>query len=325
MNYFWLNKHWQQWQASLASDHKPQAVIIHGAEGMGKAELLNQIVADLLCREQPQGHCGQCQNCVLFGQQHHPDVDLLLPEKNVLKVNMIRDLIEFFTSTPHCSDHKVAILMQAHCMNQAAANALLKVLEEPPSRGLLFLVTDRKHQLMPTIRSRCVSLDVSLSRSEQQQVPHWLAEQGTFSTEQIHDSLALSGGQPLAALTVLQQEKLSEFEQHLDCIHNAIIQKTSVQQAAKQLNEYTETTIWSLMQRYCLQLAKAQLNANSHEIYARHPLNQLVKKSPKVIHIIVKFTDLIQQIMLNFNTQIKTQLLLESMLVEIKNVMSEGN
>ncbi len=324
MNHYWLNKHWQQWRASLTSDHKPQAVIISGPKGMGKMALLQAMVADLLCREQADGHCGQCQNCTLLRSEHHPDVAQLIPEKNLLKVSQIRELTEFFTSTPHCSDHKLAVLLDAHCMNQAAANALLKVLEEPPSRGMLLLVTDRKHQLMPTIRSRCISLEVTLASQEQQQLTDWLSQQGDFTTEQIHDAVALSDNQPLTALGLLQQDQLNAFKQLLDCLYQVIGQQISVQQAAKTLGEYSDTTMWSLLQRYCLQLIKAHWHQSSHEIYATHPLNQLVKKSPKVVHIIVKLTDLVQQIMLNFNTQIKLQLLLESTLVEFKNTMSKG-
>lgn len=333
MNYYWLDKHLNQWNAAISHDHKPQAVIVSGTDGTGKSELLQQITADLVCRQVSSGHCGECQNCTLQKQGYHPDVHCVEPEKNVVKVKMIRKLTEFFTSTPHCSDYKIAVINQAECMNVAAANALLKVLEEPPSRGILFLLTDSKHQLMPTIKSRCISLDVLITSTEKTKLSTWLqgqlsseSDNQTVSDEQsIKDALTLSDYQPKSALNLLQNNQLAEFKTQLDGLFAAFNQDLSVSVVAKQMIDSQNSNNWAYMQRYCLQLLKSNFNQNQHEIYTNHPLNQLIKKSPKVVHIIIKITDLIQQIMLNLNTQIKDQLLLESMLVEIKNEFSHGS
>ena len=327
MKYFWLEKHLNQWNAAISNDHKPQAVIVNGADGSGKTELLQQIVADLMCRQISSGHCGECQNCTLYQKGYHPDVHLLMPEKNVVKVKMIRELTEFFTSTPHCSDFKIAVINQAECMNVAAANALLKVLEEPPSRGILFLLTDSKHQLMPTIKSRCISLDVVITPAEKNELSGWLLAQTDCQTgaekvgqeQPVKEALSLSDFQPLSALNLLENNQLDDFKAQLDSLYAVFNQDLSVSVAAKQMIDSQNSNNWTYLQRYCLQILKSGMNQNQHEIYINHPLNQLIKKSPKVIHIIIKITDLIQQFVLNLNTQIKDQLLLESMLVEIKN------
>lgn len=327
MKYFWLDKHLKQWNASIKHDHKPQAVIVSGNEGTGKAALLNFIIADLVCRATDSGHCGECQNCRLYKQGYHPDVHRVTPEKNVVKVKMIRELTEFFTSTPHCSDYKVAVINQADCMNIAAANALLKVLEEPPSRGILFLMTDAKHQLMPTIKSRCISLDVVLSTDEKSALSNWLEEQAENITDNdpvkqksaIQDALILSDYQPVSALQLLQNDQLSEFKTQLDGLYAAFNQEVSVSEIAKQMIDNQNSDNWAYLQRYFLQLLKSGLNSNQHEIFLNHPLNLLIKKSPKVVHIIIKITELIQKFVLNLNTQVKDQLLLESILLDIKN------
>ncbi len=330
MNYFWLDKHIDQWNAAIGHDHKPQAVIVNGADGMGKAELLNQIIADLVCRQVSVGHCGKCQNCTLYKQGYHPDVHNVEPEKNVVKVNMIRKLTEFFTSTPHCSDYKIAVINQADCMNVAAANALLKVLEEPPARGILFLSTNSKHQLMPTIKSRCVSLDVVLNVGDKIKLNEWLKSElmnqpGQENAEKlsVQDALTLSDFQPISTLKLLQENQMIDFKTQLDYLYEFFNQDTSVSVAAKQIIENQGNNNWALLQRYFLQLLKSIFNQKQHEIYATHPLNKLIKKSPKVIHIIIKMTELVQQLMLNLNNQIKDQLLLESMLVEIKNQFNQ--
>lgn len=325
MENYWLDKHLAQWQAAMDHNHKPQAVIIGGADGLGKLDLVKLIINDLLCRVETNGHCGQCQNCTLFKHGHHPDIELVVPEKNVIKVKMIRELTDFFTSTPHCSDYKIAIIQEAELMNVAASNALLKVLEEPPSRGILFLVTDSKHQMMPTIRSRCISLDVYLNQDEKSLMSDWLQQKSGQDQLSVNDALLLCDYQPLTALDVLESEQLDQFKKQLDAFHAAITHQESTTQIAKYLTDNSTKSDWLLMQRYCLQLLKNKFDGKQSEVFADHPLNQIIKKSPKVVHIIIKLADLIQQFMLNLNTQIKTQLLLESMLVEIKSEVNLGS
>ena len=325
MENYWLDKHLAQWQAAMDHNHKPQAVIIGGADGLGKLDLVKLIINDLLCRIETNGHCGQCQNCTLFKHGHHPDIELVVPEKNVIKVKMIRELTDFFTSTPHCSDYKIAIIQEAELMNVAASNALLKVLEEPPSRGILFLVTDSKHQMMPTIRSRCISLDVYLNQDEKSLMSDWLQQKSGQDQLSVNDALLLCDYQPLTALDVLESEQLDQFKKQLDAFHAAITHQESTPQIAKYLTDNSTKSDWLLMQRYCLQLLKNKFDGKQSEVFADHPLNQIIKKSPKVVHIIIKLADLIQQFMLNLNTQIKTQLLLESMLVEIKSEVNLGS
>ncbi|WP_223789001.1 DNA polymerase III subunit delta' [Marinicella meishanensis] len=324
MKLFWLEKHLAQWHAALANDHKPQAVIVNAPPGMGKHNLLQQILADLLCRVDQNGHCGTCQNCRLLAAGHHPDVDWVRPEKNLIKVKAIRELTEFFTSTPHCSDYKVAIIDQAESMNTAAANALLKVLEEPPSRGLLFLVTESRHQLMPTIKSRCITLDVVLNAAEKQQLADWLTAQTGQDQAAVNDALILTDWQPMTCQSLLETGHLQQFQQQLDVLVQVLNEHISTAQGAKSLNEGFTLNDWSMLQRHGLHLMKSQWQAMSHEVFANHSLNQIIKNSPKVTHIIIKLNELIQQFMLNFNTQIKPQLLLESLLIEIKNELNHG-
>lgn len=325
MKYFWLEKHLNQWHAAINNDHKPQAVIVSGAVGTGKNELMRQMAAGLVCRKLENGHCGNCQNCTLFEQGYHPDVHIVAPEKNVVKVKMIRELTEFFTSTPHCSDFKIAVIRQANSMNTAAANALLKVLEEPPSRGILFLVTDTMHQLMPTIKSRCIVLDVSLSSDEKKALLAWVNQNNDYDQQAIKDALVLTDFQPLTALEFLHNDQWQSFNAQLDAIYRVLANEAPVSSTAKEMLENQHSELWTFLQRYLIQLLKTDFNQAQQQIFTSHPLNQLLKKTPKVIHIIIKIADLIQQFMLNLNTQIKAQLMLESMLVDIKNEIRNGS
>ena len=151
---FWLNDAKNAWQGMIDKGIKPQAVIINGTAGVGKKALVSGIVPVMLCAKSDQAACGECQSCRLNQAGHHPDVLTVVPENNVVKVGMIRQLTEFFVSTPHCSKHKIAVIHQAHLMNNSAANALLKVLEEPPSNVVFIILTTSKSSILPTIYSR---------------------------------------------------------------------------------------------------------------------------------------------------------------------------
>ncbi len=317
MSHYWLEKHLSGWHEAVAADRKPQAVIINGSEGMGKRALLQQIIADLLCRQSTPA-CGQCQNCRLHQQGYHPDVDLLLPENNLIKVKMVRELTNFFVSTPHCSDHKLAVIEGAHLMNTAAANALLKLLEEPPSRGLLFLLTDSKHKLMPTIKSRCITLDVVLNREEKQRLPKWVNSQNRYSDDQVRHALILADWVPLTAQKLLEEGEEGLLIEQLDNIFAALTAQKSVSEIAANLAAIDNTSIWAMLNRYMNALAKSILHAEKAHSTINHALNQLVKKKPKVLHLIIKFADQINLVMLNSNTQVKKQLLIESMLIDLK-------
>ncbi|MCB1583365.1 MAG: hypothetical protein KDI92_09900 [Xanthomonadales bacterium] len=320
MTYYWLKKHLEQWQEAINADRKPQAVIINGAKGMGKKVLLQQIVADLLCRQSTPA-CGQCQNCRLHQQGFHPDVDFLHPDKEIIKVKMIRELTTFFISTPHCSDHKLAVIEDAHLMNTAASNALLKILEEPPPRGLLFLLTDRKHKLMPTIRSRCISLDLSLNHEEKAHLADWLLRKGAFTANQIGHALTLADWHPLTAVSLLENEGVNNFFHQLDEIYAALTAQQPITEVAKKMATENNVETWTFLNQYINFIAKSVLHPEKTQNAIEHPLNQLVKKNPKVLHLIMKFTDQIHLVMLNFNTQVKKQLLIESMLVDLKKAV----
>jgi DNA polymerase-3 subunit delta' len=101
--------------------------------------------------------CGACPDCRLFAHDGHPDFLLLQPEEDsrVIKIEQIRDLIHTFSLMPVQGDRRVAIIREADALQEPAANALLKTLEEPPSFALLILTSSRPRALLPTLRSRC--------------------------------------------------------------------------------------------------------------------------------------------------------------------------
>ena len=130
--------------------------LISGPEGAGKHTLAQLLAAAMLCQEQekPCGHCKDCRK-VLAGT--HPDVIYVEdPEHKIVPVRVIREARESIFIRPNEGERKVYIFPQE--MGIEGQNALLKVLEEPPSYGAFLLLSATPERLLPTIRSRCTEL-----------------------------------------------------------------------------------------------------------------------------------------------------------------------
>ena len=130
--------------------------LISGPEGSGKKTLAKLLSAAILCREE-QKPCGRCGPCRKVFEGNHPDVITVEdPEHKNVAVKIVRQAREDVFILPNESDHKIYIFPQE--LGIEGQNALLKILEEPPSYGVFILLTDNPEKLLPTVRSRCTEL-----------------------------------------------------------------------------------------------------------------------------------------------------------------------
>ncbi len=151
----WLQHHYNSIVNRLVSAKLHHALLLVGAEGIGKVVLANQIASAILCKS-PSGvnPCQQCQSCQLFAAGTHPDFHLLASEKQI-GVDMVREGIGKLSRTAQLGGNKVLIIPAAETMTESAANALLKTLEEPTAKTYLILTSSHLSRLLPTILSRC--------------------------------------------------------------------------------------------------------------------------------------------------------------------------
>jgi DNA polymerase-3 subunit delta' len=187
----------------------PHALLVAGPQGLGKRRLALHLARALLCESpRPDGSaCASCVGCGLVQRRCHPDLRLIEPltyddEGNAVPVDAItvepiRDLIDFALLSSHRGGAKVAVIAPVDALNAAAANALLKTLEEPPPRTYLLLVSHRPGRLPATIVSRCRRLPVAMPDGAVASA--WLAGQGVSGPERL---LAQAGGAPLLAQTL---------------------------------------------------------------------------------------------------------------------------
>jgi len=134
----------------------PRSLCFVGPPGIGKALLGRELAKALLC--QRSSGCGSCPACHKFDQGLHPDFSEVAPEPREIKVDQIRSLVEGIHYRPFEARVRVVLIRDAECMGDAAANAFLKTLEEPPLYVHFLLISSQWDQLLPTIRSRCQRL-----------------------------------------------------------------------------------------------------------------------------------------------------------------------
>ena len=145
-------------QSSINRGRISHFYLISGPAGSGKRTLAKLLAAAILCKaaNKPCGVCSACRKVLGNG---HPDfITIDDPEKKTVSVDLIRDAKADIYIRPNEGDHKIYLFPRAQDMGIPGQNALLKVLEEPPSYGVFILLTDNPQKLLPTVRSRCTEL-----------------------------------------------------------------------------------------------------------------------------------------------------------------------
>ena len=152
----------------VSSGRFPHAFIIEGEEGSGRHTLARIIAAAAMCEaENDSKPCGICRICGLVVKDSHCDVLTYAPDGATFKVDTVREIRDNAYIMPIESKRKVNILLDCDKMSEPAQNAFLKVLEEPPAFMIFILICQNAASLLPTVRSRCVTLTVSNPETEE--------------------------------------------------------------------------------------------------------------------------------------------------------------
>lgn len=208
--YPWLSDSLRQLLPLIARRQLAHGLLLTGAVGLGKQVLAQHLAKALLCQQAVSDAepgslpCGQCHACQLVQAGHHSDLHLVASETRSIGIDSIRQLSQVLNERPRLGHAKVAIINDAEKMTEAAANALLKTLEEPAGQATLLLVSAYPERLLPTIRSRCQQWLVPLPSAEC--VLAWLAKQDLAATgeQAMRAALNVNQGSPLATLAYLQ-------------------------------------------------------------------------------------------------------------------------
>jgi DNA polymerase-3 subunit delta' len=212
---------WIDAQSKTLLSQQGHAWLLQGPSGLGQYTLATTLVGAWLCESNmaaTQGACGQCGSCHALSVHTHADLFVLMPETILLalgwplgekaqseidnksrkpskeiRIDAMRDAIEFCQRTNARGKGKAVLVFPAERMNHITANALLKTLEEPPGALKFMLASEAAHQLLPTIRSRC--LIHTMVWPDPQEATAWLQTQGIAPAEAAL-LLKSAGGRP---------------------------------------------------------------------------------------------------------------------------------
>ncbi|MEO8746363.1 MAG: DNA polymerase III subunit delta' [Rhodanobacter sp.] len=195
----WQVEDWSRLQARRDRDELPHALLLCGPAGLGKRAFAQAFVHGLLCTQPAAGYaCGRCRSCLLLAAGTHPDlVELTCGTRRdgtlrtEIVVDQIRDLAARLAMNSQFGGWQIACIDPADAMNTAAANALLKTLEEPSTRTMMILLADAPWRLPATIRSRCQRIE--FHPPEAGHALAWLRAEGVSDALA---ALAAAGGNP---------------------------------------------------------------------------------------------------------------------------------
>ena len=210
-HYPWQQRAWQQAQTLLLS-RDSGSMLFNANEGNGLEDFILSLAAAVLCGQTSKdgSACGQCRSCVLCHHDNHPDLMVLGYRNNddspeTISIDDIRELIQWISLTPQIATKRVAVLLPAENCTIAAADAVLKILEEPPSYAHFLLGSYSPERLLKTVRSRCINY--RLPACSMVEARTWLESQGVAS-EQITELLLSSANSPLTALAYFKGDGL---------------------------------------------------------------------------------------------------------------------
>ena len=270
----------------LARDRFPHALILAGPRGAGKFTLAQMVAKAMNCLERPQidglpDFCGHCANCTRIGEsdpleqrcaeaiearenlretdkretrifvQSHPDVLIIPPDppQMMIKVDQVRHVIAGIYYRPTDARQKVYIFTDSAFMKEAA-NSLLKILEEPPEFATLILLTENPGELLPTIRSRCITLQIAplpaaeLERDLAARRADLAPAARALVARLAAGAVGRARGFDLAAYTAARQDALTLLNAALNAEdHSALFRATETYRAGAEGREKTDALI----------------------------------------------------------------------------------
>ena len=239
----WHLATWHQLTRLADGGRMPHALLIHGAHGVGKQQLAEALIARTLCAAPADQACGHCHSCAMLASGYHPDLLRVSPEdgKRQIRIDPIREVNRFVSQTAQQGGYRVIVISPAEAMNVAAANALLKSLEEPGDKTLFILLSDVPSRMLPTIRSRCQQW--SLPSVAFEACRGWLIEK-LNSADEAYFWWQVAGGLPLLAVELAAPEERALRHQIHDSFEQLVRGAEPVSEAARLDRQAIDAILW---------------------------------------------------------------------------------
>ena len=317
----------------------PHSLLFAGAEGVGKRLFALELAKAAVCQNPKNGEdCDVCSSCrraeifdfpktderdahkkVIFSE--HADVGTVIPYNRNILVDAIRNLEAEANFRPFVAKARFFIINNADKMNDEAANALLKTLEEPPATSHIFLITSRPDALLPTIRSRCQMLRFAPIQSKE--IENFLLATKQFSPDDAELVAKLSRGKLGNALNLNLEKFRAQREKMLKVLGSLTVKKDSAAllQIAEEMNDaknkddyenYLETLQTLIHDVWTLRLGSAETIVNAD---LKNELQRLAENadSRRLSAWLLEIETLRENLSVNLNRKIATDALFMQM------------
>ena len=215
----WLKRTFDELTANMAQGRLAHAILLTGPAGLGKHALASELAWQLLCTSPrfPKP-CMQCTSCALVASNSHPDLRIIRPleGKQVIGIDAIRSLVEQLTLHSHQGNFRAVVFPELAHTTFAAANSLLKLLEEPPNGTFFLCCTAHPGLLIPTIRSRMQLY--SITPPSRSTALNWLHQSHHIDKLEAEKYLTLAQGAPLKVAAMIQNDFSQQRQQVLNLI-----------------------------------------------------------------------------------------------------------
>ena len=207
-----------------------QNLLFWGEESVGKMTTAEEFSKTLLCSgRNGWKRCEKCNSCEMIKKGYHPDLMIIEPEEESVKIEQIRQGLSFLFYHPQISSLKILIINQADKMTEDCQNALLKTLEEPRENNLIILVTSAPKRLLTTIRSRVLPL--RFKRIANKEIIDFLQKQYSLSQNEAEEIAERADGKIGKVIKLLNKDYKKELDQQrkdLKEILNQSFEKQSI-------------------------------------------------------------------------------------------------
>ncbi len=315
----WHAELWQRVQARRRSDQLPHALLLCGVAGLGKLRFANALAHSLVCA-QPNAQgiaCGTCSPCRLFLAGSHPDILRVAPEEEgkSISIEQIRALRELNALSSYGGGHKLVVIEPAERMTMAAANALLKTLEEPSGKTLIMLVTMRPSSLPATVRSRCQRLDFTVPARAAGAA--WLQQHlGACTAQDAAAVLALAQGAPLRALQLHEDGALEQRAKLLADLRDVALGKSDPVVIAERWHKAGMKQAWQWLSSCVNDMLRLKFDASPsllNNIDVAPLLDELARKAD--VQALFRWSDRVKQAQQEADVPLNQQMVLEDVLI----------
>lgn len=313
----------EHFQKAISYGKVSHAYILNGPDQSGKMMLAQRFAAALQCEKGEEEPCMACHSCIQAKSKNHPDIIYLQHEKPAtISVNDIRTQInQDVAIKPYLSHYKVYIIDEAEKMNQQAQNALLKTLEEPPSYVVILLLTTNADTFLPTILSRCITLNLKMVPDAK--IKDYLIKNFHVPDYKAEISTAFAQGNVGKAIQLAENESFNELKDSALQLIKRIddIDLYEMMAAIKQISEYKLqiNDYFDLLTVWYRDVLLYKATADVDSLIFKNEVYDIKKKASKSSYSgINTIIEALEKAKLRLNANVNFELTMELLLLTMK-------